>query len=220
MVSKFDPAELRRRYESWDTEEILSRINGGGLEPESEGIARQVLSARGLDVTSGSSGNYENDQASKGPSGVGGWLFLLVISLTFLGPLMGFGRLYGKLMFAEDQNPSLRMLESWATFKSATLWTFLLVAGLSFYAGLGLARGRDMAVVQRAKILLWLIGPVASVVLGLFIPFAVFGKYQLDSQTIGGLIASAIVAAIWTAYLSMSKRVRATYGNGMSKDKA
>jgi hypothetical protein len=220
MVSKFDPAELRRRYESWDTEEILSRVNSGGLEPESEGIARQVLSARGLDVASGSSDNYENDQASKGPSGVGGWLLLLVISLTFLGPLMGFGRLYGKLMFAEDQNPSLRMLESWGTFKSATLGTFLVVAGLSFYAGLGLARGRDMAVVKRAKILLWVIGPVASVVLGLFIPFVVFGKSQLDPQTIGGLIASAIVAAIWTAYLSMSKRVHATYVNGASKDSA
>lgn len=211
MALQSDPTELRRLYESWDTEEILSRVNGGGLEPEVELIARQILSARGVDVTPASSGNRENDEASKDPSGVGGWLLLLVVGLMFLGPLMGVGRLYGDLMSAEDQNPNLRTLESWSTFKSANLWTFLVVAGLSFYAGLGLARRRDMAAVTRAKIVLWVTGPVAAVIMGLLIPYAVFGKARLSPELIGAVIASAIAAAAWTAYLSKSKRVRATY---------
>lgn len=215
-----DPADLRRRYESWDTEEILSRISSGGLEPEAERIAREVLSARGVDVTSVSSGNYEKNQESKEPSGVRGWLLFLVIGLMVLGPLLGTSRLYADLMSAEDQNPGLRTLESWGTFKSALLWTCLVVAGLSFYAGLGLAMRRDMAVVKRAKILLWVTGPVATVVVGLFIPFLVFGKNQLDLEMLGTLVASAIAAAIWTAYLSKSKRVRATYGSGVPKERA
>jgi len=33
-----------------------------------------------------------------------------------------------------------------------------------------------------------------------------------DPQFIGALIGSIIVASIWTAYLSTSKRVRNTYG--------
>jgi hypothetical protein len=48
--------------------------------------------------------------------------------------------------------------------------------------------------------------------MGLFIPLAIFGRIEFDPQLFWSLISSAIVAAVWTAYLSKSKRVRATYG--------
>lgn len=155
---------------------------------------------------------------SVGPSGVGGWLLLLVTGLMFLGPLMGAGRINSDIMSAESQYPNLTAAATWGTYKAATWWTFLVVSCLSFYTGIGLARGRDISVVYRAKIMLWIIGPVANVILGLFIPVFVFGKIESGPEFIGGLTGSAIAAAIWTAYLTKSKRVKATYGISSSQE--
>lgn len=158
--------------------------------------------------------------SASGPVGVGGWLLLLVAGLMFLGPLMGAGRINADIMSAESQYPNLLTVLEWSTFKSATWWSFLVVCCLSFYAGLGLAKGRDISVVKRAKILLWVIGPVASVVMGLFIPLVVFGKTESDPQFLGALVASVIASAIWTAYLSKSRRVKATYAPTRPEDSA
>lgn len=149
---------------------------------------------------------------SNGPAGVGGWLLLLVVGLMFLGPLLGAGRISTDLMSAEVQYPSIQTVEAWSTFKTVTWWSFLIFSALSFYAGLGLAKGRDMSVVKRAKVLLWVTGPAATLVMGIFVPLAVFGKIESDPQLFGALIGSVIPATIWTAYLTKSKRVKATYG--------
>ena len=146
-------------------------------------------------------------------SGVGGWLLLLVVGLMFLGPLMGAGRINSDFMSVESQYPNLKTVAAWGTYKIATWWTFLPVCLLSFYAGLSLVKGRNILVVKRAKIILWVIGPITSIVMGIFLPLLIFGKTEPDPQFIGGMIASIIAAAIWTAYLSKSKRVLATYGS-------
>lgn len=145
-------------------------------------------------------------------SGVGGWLLLLVTGLMFLGPVMGAGRINADFMSVEDQYPNLKTVTEWGTYKSATWWTFLLVCCLSFYAGLGLVKERSMSAVKRAKIILWVIGPLASLILGAILPVLIFRRFEPDPQFVGGMIASIIAAAIWTAYLSKSKRVKATYG--------
>ena len=148
---------------------------------------------------------------SSGPVGVGGWLLLLVAGLMFLGPLMGAGRINADIMSVESQYPNLVTVAEWGTFKSLTWWSFLVVCCLSFYAGFGLATGVDMSVVKRAKVLLWITGPAASIVMGLFIPLVVFGEIDPDPQFFGAFIVSVISAAIWTTYLSKSRRVKATY---------
>lgn len=158
--------------------------------------------------------------SASGPVGVGGWLLLLVVGLMFLGPLIGAGRINADIMTVELQYPSLLTVPAWGTFKSATWWSYLVVCCLSFYAGFGLAKGRDISVVKRAKVLLWVIGPVASIVMGLLIPLAVFGKIESDPQFFGALIASVITSAIWTAYLSKSRRVKATYSPTRPEDSA
>lgn len=145
-------------------------------------------------------------------SWVGGWLFLLFMGLMFLGQLMGAGRINADFMSVEDKYPNLKLVAELGTYKSATWWTFLLVCCLSFYAGLGLVKDRSMLAVKRAKIILWVIGPLASLILGVFLPVLIFGKSEPDPQFVGSMIASIIAAAIWTAYLSKSKRVKATYG--------
>jgi hypothetical protein len=144
-------------------------------------------------------------------AGVGGWLLFLILGLVFLGPLMGAAHINSDIMSVESQYPRLKTDEAWGTFKSATWLTFLVVCCLSFYAGFGLLKRRDLSVVNRAKILLWVIGPLASLVMGTVLPIFVFGKVESYPQSLGQLVASGIVAAIWTVYLSRSKRVKATY---------
>jgi hypothetical protein len=155
-------------------------------------------------------------------AGIGGWLLLLIFGLMFFGPLMGFGRVGSAFTSVESQHPHLKEVAAWGLYKSAAWVAYLVVCCLSFYAGLGLLKGRDISVVKRAKILLWVIGPVASLFIGLGLPIMFLGEIMsFDPNTvgefIGSLIASLIGAAIWTAYLTKSKRVRATYGDALSR---
>lgn len=145
-------------------------------------------------------------------SGVGGWLLLLILGLTFLGPLMGAARINAEFMSIENQYTNLKLSGQWGTYKSVTWWTFFFVCCLSFYAGLGLIKDRSMLAVRRAKIILWVIGPLAGLILGVFLPVLIFGMSEPDSQFVASMIASIIPAVVWSAYLSKSKRVKATYG--------
>lgn len=170
--------------------------NGQSVKPPQGGLG--VGTKTGLTVT--------------GPSGVGGWLLLLVIGMMVLGPLLGAGRIGVDILDVEHQYPQLVSLDQWKTYKSATWWTFLGFAAISFYGGLGLARGKDWSVVTRAKAILWITGPVLSIVMDVWIPILILGEGVAGNpQFIGAFLMSAIAAGIWTAYLSKSKRVQTTY---------
>jgi hypothetical protein len=149
---------------------------------------------------------------SPGPKGVGGWLLLLVAGMLVLGPLLGAGRIAGNIFAAENQFPELKASTSWGTYTSMTWLIFLAVAAASVYGGWGLLRGKDWSAVSRAKWILWITGPAASLVLGVLVPKMALGEWGVDAKVVGGLIASVIATAIWTTYLSKSKRVRNTYG--------
>jgi len=156
-------------------------------------------------------------RATIGPSGVGGWLMLLVATLTVLGPLLGAARIGANLAVSEFQYPDLVTLDAWPTYKTATWSTFVLFALISLSGGMGLARDRDWSAVVRAQIILWIIGPLSTLVMGVVIPAIVFDEYdfgdpEILGAIIGSLIGTSIGAGIWTAYLAKSKRVRNTYG--------
>jgi ribosomal protein L40E len=148
-----------------------------------------------------------------GPSGIGGWLLLLVVGMMVLGPLLGASQINMDFLMAEHQYPGIKSVEEWQVFKTITWWAFLSVAAISFYGGWGLARGNDWSVVSRAKTVLWITGPGASLVLGVLLPMLFFRETSaVDAQFIGAFLVSGIAAAIWTTYLAKSKRVRNTYG--------
>lgn len=155
------------------------------------------------------------EQAKAHPlHGVGGWLFLLVAGMMVLGPLLGAGRIGAEFASAERQYPALPSSDEWNAFKSATWWTFLAIAALSFYGGWGLAKGNGWSVVKRAQAILWISGPVGSLVISVLVPLVTFGNSNVgDAQFVGALLASVIAAAVWTAYLSRSKRVRITFAH-------
>lgn len=152
-------------------------------------------------------------QTVAGPQGVGGWLLLLVAGMMVLGPLLGAGRISAEFMAAEVQYPTLASMEQWRTYKAGTWWIFLLVAATSFYGGWGLAKETNYSAVMRAKAILWITGPGATLVMGLLLPAMIFGATNaLNAQFAVQFIGTVIAAAVWTTYLTRSKRVRNTYG--------
>jgi len=156
---------------------------------------------------------YAKRRSLVAQAGVRGWLLLLVIQFMFIWPIFGYATLSNNFETAESQYPNLKTMAKWDALKSATRLTFIVTACLSFYAGIGLAKGRDTSVVKRAKIMLWVIFPASYVVSDLVIPLLVLGTMGSAPDFIRTLLASAAVAGTLTAYLSKSKRVRATYGS-------
>jgi len=147
-----------------------------------------------------------------GPVGVDGWLALLVVNLLAGGPMIGAAKLYEALVVAERGYPDLVFLPAWATYKTLSWITFVLVAAIGFYGGVGLGRGKRWAVVRRAKVVLWLIGPVTVLVMNVLLPAIAFGGFSFGGAVVGPFLFSCAIAGLWTAYLAKSKRVRNTYG--------
>jgi hypothetical protein len=150
--------------------------------------------------------------------GVGGWLVLLVAGMLVLGPLFGTLRVGAEFNALERQYPALASLDSWARFKTASWLTFLGFTALNIYGGWGLARGRGWSVVKRARAILWISGPLGSLVLGFVVPVLTFGRFNALPGFLKPFLASVIITALWTAYLSRSKRVRVTYEHSVRTD--
>lgn len=145
---------------------------------------------------------------------VQGWLALLVAGLTFLGPLIGLGRLSSDISGTESQYPQLLLVENWATYKNAVWVTFGLATLISIYAGSRLGWTRKRSAVKVALAALWLAGPLAATVLAVIIPSVIFNSDAVEAQAITGILQSIIGAAVWTAYLLRSKRVKARFVEG------
>lgn len=64
-----------------------------------------------------------------------------------------------------------------------------------------------------AKIILWVTGPIASIIMGVLIQMIIFDDANIDPQLFGNIIGSTIAALVWSLYLSKSKRVKNTYHN-------
>jgi hypothetical protein len=150
-------------------------------------------------------------QSQKRLYGVGGWLKFLVIQLAVLGPLVGAAQLFGSIQGAEIQNPILINSSDWERWKTVTWWTFGVIICISFYGAWGLATGKDITVVKRAKAVLWIIGPLGCWLMWLVIPSITSGTLNATTEFWASLISSVISASIWTAYLSKSRRVCATF---------
>lgn len=158
-------------------------------------------------------------------SGVDGWLLLLILGLMFLGPAQNVGGFDLFITREETRFPALKHLAIWNTYKTTIWWILFFVWAVGFYAGLGLVRERTRTAVKRAQLLLWIIGPVATVateisiwvILALALPASSRSGIKIINthfwSVFQPLFWSVIWAAIWSAYLSRSKRVAATYGS-------
>gem|GEM_PF-1485164 len=147
------------------------------------------------------------------PQGVGGWLAFLIAGMLVIGPLLSALRLAGEFTITEAEYPILLTSSDWASFKLAEWLTLLFFCAISIYGGVGLWKKRTPDVVANAKLVLWFNAPISVVATNIIIP-AMMMPMAKDNfvKVIPALLASLIVAGIWTAYLNRSKRVRNTYG--------
>ena len=144
-------------------------------------------------------------------AGVAGWLLFLIAVLVFISPAMGIARHLFDIREAEMLYPTLAEAGPWRAMKYAGWVVILVCSVISIHAGLGLARKRDRSVVRQAQIALWVIGPLATVVMLKGIPMLITGKGIDDGIFYLWMAVSVTGASIWTAYLSLSRRVKATY---------
>jgi len=142
---------------------------------------------------------------------VHGWLAFLIGIFVLIAPGVTIARYAMAFDLAEAQQPALLAAAGWLSYKYAVWMVVAATALLSAAAGVGLARQRDPGVVRRAQVILWINGPVAGVFATVTIPLLLYGRAGADALFYAQLVTSMLGATIWTAYLSLSRRVRNTY---------
>ncbi|HMI40518.1 MAG TPA: DUF2569 family protein [Sphingomicrobium sp.] len=142
------------------------------------------------------------------PVGIGGWLALLVVWMVVLRPVAGVYML-NQLQAGSLADPIIIENSSWL-INTSTFWIiFLFVAALSIYGGLRLWRDRSPAAVTTAIVIQWIYSPVAAVDLLIAREFLEGQVTWPNAVTTVGI--NLAIAAVWTAYLKRSRRVRKTY---------
>jgi hypothetical protein len=146
--------------------------------------------------------------------GVKGWLFLFCVLLTIFDPLV----IVVTLFVVSDGMAARQDLGS-EMFR-LILVTGVLKIGLavfSLYTGVSLWRRASRAVTL-ARAYLTAIG--LSSVAFLFLPVLLGNKMTtaeaLSGENVLNVILTVLYVLLWLAYLSRSKRVRATYGSEKS----
>jgi uncharacterized RDD family membrane protein YckC len=148
-----------------------------------------------------------------GESGVGGWLAWLVGCLMSIGPAVGLGELLSDFERAEQHFPNLLSGSAWGEYQELTWYVFACSVAISIYAGYRLWKVHVKVSVQIAVISLWLAGPISSLC-NIAIFWHLFGAKAIEQQPLAAavsLVVSVAGAAVWTAYLLRSVRVKNTY---------
>lgn len=153
-----------------------------------------------------------------GPRDVHGALPFLMFVLVFLGPCARLAGPYNEIREAERANSLLAGSDDWFKLKLATGLVVVVSGALSIYAGVGLMRRRDSAVVTRARYLVWAIWPLSYLAIYLIVPATVIGIEHAirNPDLLRGLSLSTGSAAIWYVYLSRSRVVAARYKSAPS----
>ena len=142
--------------------------------------------------------------------GVGGWLLLLCVGLTILGPLINLMSLAREV--ADSNKISAYIPEIETAVKIEAAFTILLIA-LSIYAGISLWAIRPKAVLK-AKLYLILL-PILTVI-SILLTESVLPQTVKDAfirESIYPLIRTILYAVFWYLYLSNSQRVAETYAD-------
>lgn len=145
-------------------------------------------------------------------SGIGGWLWFLILQLMILGPLLGLGGLHNEFSEAIKQFPHIETNSQWQTYKQISWTIFAATAGINIAAGFRLWKIHAPESVNFAIISIWLAGPLGHIC---YVAAAYFILGEAASKTILlifiSTISSCLIAGLWTIYLMRSIRVKNTY---------
>lgn len=144
------------------------------------------------------------EKASK----LGGWLALLIFWMVVLRPLAAF-YLWRKMHGALLHDPSVAAHESWLVNTSVFALIFLGLAALNVYGGFRLWRDHTPGSVRAAVWIIWIAIPIA--VLALAVAQLYLAGAVSMAEWVRMVVSNGVIAALWTAYLMRSRRVRAIY---------
>jgi hypothetical protein len=152
-------------------------------------------------------------QKTKKLEGFGGWLILLSLSLTLLGPIKRALGLKTEITNIQLEAPAMAALAAWSDYKMVA-WSIVLgTCALSIVAGIRLWASTSRGVPGMAIVALWVAGPLAS--LSLIAAGSWFFNLRPSALLATGagieLLYSAVASVAWTLYLFFSKRVQNTY---------
>jgi hypothetical protein len=159
----------------------------------------------------------EKQEEQKSLEGVKGWLLFFCISLVFITPYF---TLYNKYYIREKFSP---LFDYYTLFRTTwVIGTILSVAlaVFSIYTGVGLWIKRKNAVNIVKKFLVFaaiylIIESILPFVTALFtVGFSSTYTADTFSLMIAGIFRAILYFAIWYAYITNSKRVKATYHLG------
>lgn len=146
------------------------------------------------------------------PVGIGGWLLFLVVSLTFLAPLLGLASTRMAISYAESANQTLADSPLWSELKLIQYGGLAIGSAISVAAGLLLIRSMKRDTPRRVIGLIVLMITVPSI--AEYVAFNHVGPrfaIAMEGPIIAQLARGAVYALIWCSYLGISKRVRNTY---------
>lgn len=147
--------------------------------------------------------------------GIQGWLRLFIVVLGIFVPALNFGSVASGFHDGETAYAILASTPAWVMYKNIVWLTLGCISAFSIYAAIQLRFIWKPSSVTLAKIavLLWLF---AGILIEIVIPAMVLTEHAITAvgKSIWGILTPIIFAAIWMTYLSMSKRVRATYLGG------
>jgi len=156
--------------------------------------------------------SFASEASEAALHGVRGWLLLLAVLLTIVGPILTLIGVASDMGTAERLGGQFPGLE---TALEINAFVALLFAIYSAYAGWGLWTKRPRAVSTAKEFL------IAVLVANILMPILVLMVADLPDREffavsfdgIARAIGIAVWVAIWYSYLRRSKRVRATYAS-------
>ena len=145
------------------------------------------------------------------PTGIGGWLAILVGALLFINPVMNVGGVLANFSSAEESLPALVDNSTWATYKMIALGGAGIGSAILFLAGVRLIDSKTPKSVDFALTALW-VGGLAVPVLTLVLLALVIKQNPIGNEgQFGSMVGGLFWLVVWSLYLTRSKRVKNTY---------
>ena len=144
--------------------------------------------------------------------GVGGWLAFFIIALCVIGPMMAISSTFVAFQSFETSTPGAASLESWQNYKQYTWVVIAFSITLRVIAGFMLASNFKRISVRFTIAVLW-ITPLIAAIGSYIVALVTFGAEAASDNTdsIIDMAKGLAAAAVWTAYLLKSVRVKNTY---------
>lgn len=144
------------------------------------------------------------------PSGIGGWLLLVIFGLIALSPYLESARWQVGTLLAESVLPYPSNAPAWQSYKIQAWLVVMLSAGLGIYAGDRLIFVHSWRTIQGAMIVIWTKFFLITVVLDSVLPGTIVLADYPPLDPVHVRLLLLIYGAV-TAYLLRSRRVANTY---------